>query len=39
VVEGQVIGAVGIGGGSGEQDAEAAKAGIQALLEALKASP
>jgi glc operon protein GlcG len=30
-----VIGAVGVGGGSGEQDAEVAKAGIQALLDAL----
>lgn len=37
VVDGQVIGAVGIGGGTGEQDAEVAKAGIQALLEALQA--
>lgn len=36
VVDGQVIGAVGIGGGTGEQDAEVAKAGIQALLEALQ---
>ena len=36
MVEGQVIGAVGIGGGTGEQDAEVAKAGIQALLDALK---
>jgi glc operon protein GlcG len=35
VVDGQVIGAVGVGGGTGEQDAEVAKAGIQALLEAL----
>ena len=35
VVDGQVIGAVGVGGGSGEQDAEVAKAGIQALLAAL----
>ena len=35
VVDGQVIGAVGVGGGSGEQDAEVAKAGIQALLDAL----
>jgi glc operon protein GlcG len=36
VVDGQVIGAVGCGGGTGEQDAEVAKAGIQALLAALK---
>jgi glc operon protein GlcG len=32
VVDGQVIGAVGVGGGSGEQDVEVAKAGVQALL-------
>lgn len=32
VIDGQVIGAIGIGGGSGEQDAEAAKAGVQALI-------
>jgi glc operon protein GlcG len=31
-----VIGAVGVGGGTGEQDAEICKAGIAALLEALK---
>lgn len=37
VVDGQVIGAVGVGGGTGEQDSEVAKAGIQALLDALKA--
>ena len=36
VVDGQVIGAVGVGGGSGEQDAEIARAGIAKLLEALK---
>lgn len=35
LIDGQVIGAVGVGGGSGEQDAEVAKAGIQALLDAL----
>jgi glc operon protein GlcG len=35
VVDGQVIGAVGVGGGSGEQDAEVAAAGIAALLESL----
>lgn len=35
VVEGQVIGAVGVGGGTGEQDAEIAKAGIASLLAAL----
>ena len=32
VIDGQVVGAVGVGGGTGEQDAEVAKAGIQALL-------
>jgi glc operon protein GlcG len=36
VVDGQVIGAVGVGGGTGEQDAEVGKAGVQALLRALK---
>jgi glc operon protein GlcG len=36
VVEGQVIGAIGVGGGTGEQDAEIAKAGIQELLTRLK---
>src|SRR5579883_3162760 len=33
VVDGQVIGGVGVGGGSGEQDAQVARAGIQALLD------
>ncbi|WP_010584355.1 GlcG/HbpS family heme-binding protein [Schlesneria paludicola] len=37
VVDGQVIGAVGVGGGSGEQDAEVAQAGINMLLKALAA--
>jgi glc operon protein GlcG len=37
VVDGQIIGAVGLGGGTGEQDAEIAKAGIQALLDNLGA--
>lgn len=36
VVEGQVIGAVGVGGGTGPEDAEIAKAGIEALLQKLK---
>jgi glc operon protein GlcG len=36
LVNGQIIGAVGVGGGTGEQDAEVAKAGIQALLDALR---
>lgn len=35
LVDRQVIGGVGVGGGTGEQDAEVAKAGIQALLTAL----
>jgi glc operon protein GlcG len=35
VVSGQVVGAVGVGGGTGEQDAEVATAGIQALLDAI----
>jgi glc operon protein GlcG len=39
VVEGQIIGAVGVGGGSGEQDAEVARAGIESLLEDLGMSP
>jgi glc operon protein GlcG len=37
VVEEQVIGGVGVGGGMGEQDAQVAKAGIAALLRALEA--
>lgn len=36
VVDGQVIGAVGVGGGTGEQDAEVAKAGVNALMQQLK---
>jgi glc operon protein GlcG len=36
VVDGQVVGAVGVGGGTGEQDAEVAKAGINKLLGALE---
>ena len=36
VVDGQVIGAVGVGGGTGEQDAEIAKAGIERLLKELR---
>jgi glc operon protein GlcG len=39
MVDGQVIGGVGVGGAqTGEQDAEVAKAGIAGLLEALKPS-
>jgi glc operon protein GlcG len=36
VVDGQVVGAVGVGGGTGEQDAEVAKTGAAALAEAVK---
>jgi glc operon protein GlcG len=36
VVDGQVIGAVGVGGGTGEQDVEIGRAGIESLLEAIK---
>jgi glc operon protein GlcG len=36
VVDGQIIGGIGVGGGSGEQDAEVAKAGVDALLESLQ---
>ncbi|MEX2140143.1 MAG: heme-binding protein [Pirellulales bacterium] len=35
LVDGHVVGAVGVGGGTGEQDLEVAKAGIAALLDAL----
>jgi glc operon protein GlcG len=38
-VEGQVIGGVGVGGGSGEQDAEIARAGMQALADRLGPAP
>lgn len=37
VVHGQVVGAVGVGGGTGEEDTEVAKAGIAALLAELGA--
>jgi glc operon protein GlcG len=33
VVDGQVVGAVGVGGGTGDQDVEIARAGIETLLE------
>ncbi len=36
-VDGQVIGAVGVGGGTGEQDARVAQAGIEALLSKIQA--
>jgi glc operon protein GlcG len=35
IVDGQVIGGVGVGGGTGEQDAEVARAGIDALVKSL----
>jgi len=35
MVDGQVIGAVGVGGGTGEQDAQIARAGIQVLVDQL----
>lgn len=38
VVEGQVIGGVGVGGGTGEQDAQVAKAGVEAFLADLKSA-
>jgi glc operon protein GlcG len=36
LVQGQIIGAVGVGGGTGEQDAQVARAGIEKLLGALE---
>jgi glc operon protein GlcG len=36
IVDGQVIGGVGVGGGSGEQDAQVARAGVQAFLDELQ---
>ena len=36
VIDGQVVGAIGVGGATGEQDAQIAKAGIESLLEAMK---
>lgn len=38
-IGGEIVGAVGVGGGTGEQDSEIAKAGIEALLESLKKEP
>jgi glc operon protein GlcG len=35
IVDGQIIGAIGVGGGTGDQDVEVAKAGLQALQQAL----
>ncbi|MDB5389750.1 MAG: hypothetical protein JWM11_5396 [Planctomycetaceae bacterium] len=39
IVDGQVIGAAGVGGGTGEQDAEVAKAGIQVFQDRLNSRP
>jgi glc operon protein GlcG len=39
VVDDQVIGGVGVGGGTGEEDAQIARAGIQSLLDELAAKP
>ena len=39
VVDGQIIGAVGVGGGTGEQDAIVARGGIDAFLAELQAKP
>ena len=39
LVDGQVIGAVGVGRATGEQDAEAARAGISTLVTALDSQP
>jgi glc operon protein GlcG len=36
-VDGQVIGGVGVGGGTGDQDAQVARAGIEAFLDRVKA--
>jgi glc operon protein GlcG len=36
VVDGQVIGGVGVGGGTGEQDAQVARAGVRAFLEVVE---
>ena len=38
VVDGQVVGGIGVGGAKGEQDAEIARAGLAALLAAVKDS-
>ncbi len=39
VVDGQVIGAVGVGGGSGDQDADIAKAGAKAISDPVGTKP
>ncbi len=38
-VDGQIVGAVGVGGATGEQDAEIGRAGIAKLLAALESDP
>ena len=38
VVDSQIIGAVGVGGGTGEKDAEVAKAGVEHLLKQLRSA-
>lgn len=38
-IDEQVIGAIGVGGASGEQDLEVAKAAVAALMEGVKAAP
>jgi glc operon protein GlcG len=39
VVDSQIVGAVGVGGGTGEQDAQIARAGIHVLGEELARPP
>ncbi len=39
IVDGQVIGGVGVGGGTGEQDVQVARAGVQAFNDHLAAPP
>jgi glc operon protein GlcG len=39
LIDGQTIGAIGVSGGTGEQDAQVARAGIQALVDQLTAMP
>ncbi len=39
IVDNQIIGAIGVGGGTGEQDTAVARAGIEAFETALKAPP
>jgi glc operon protein GlcG len=39
LVDGQVIGGVGVGGGSGDQDAEVAKAGVSLFLSEMNPAP